>query len=225
MNISYIIQPLKNIQMKKLFILISLFSIVKLNAQTLPVINDKSGSSSTSAGGTCVESSDSWSSCNSCCEKKYNDAKTSLDFWYDEQKKLCDFSKDPEWCKLVIKHQYLRAKARIDSLYSDCLNSCKAEYTGSPFKMGDATDNTISTSIYPNPAKDMLTVQAHFKQAGTASIIFYNVMGAVAKQITFEHNEGTITHSVDLESLSNGIYLVDFSAGDLKYQQKIVIAK
>jgi S-formylglutathione hydrolase len=79
--------------------------------------------------------------------------------------------------------------------------------------MEKAEDGVI---IYPNPAKDLITIQLNQPQRFTVEIM--NVHG---KNI-YQSEETGISHIVDLLSFSNGIYFVNVKSSDFNITHKIL---
>ncbi len=77
--------------------------------------------------------------------------------------------------------------------------------------MGDEVINTTSPKanirLYPNPAKQRVTVDFGNAEFETASVEFYDVMGRMAHQEGLNFTSGN-AYEIDLESLISGLYLV-----------------
>lgn len=71
------------------------------------------------------------------------------------------------------------------------------------------SENQIETfSVYPNPVKDVLSIKSN---NNLDSVIVYNLLG---KQVAVFDESQIINSRVDLSNLSQGLYLVQISAGD-----------
>jgi hypothetical protein len=82
---------------------------------------------------------------------------------------------------------------------------------------GVAENTASSFSIYPNPAKDMLTIDG-MKDAQSIRLI--NSLGAVVKEIA-SANEARMT--IDIKDLAKGSYLVEVLCGGKVTTQKLMI--
>jgi len=84
--------------------------------------------------------------------------------------------------------------------------------------------NNTTVSTYPNPAKDILTIELPTKSvdAVVTTAVITDISGKtiLTKEFTFENNL-----SMDVSTLDNGIYILNVQNGDLTYQSKITIAK
>ncbi|MFI5134488.1 MAG: T9SS type A sorting domain-containing protein [Chitinophagales bacterium] len=85
---------------------------------------------------------------------------------------------------------------------------------------------TISTSgelkIYPNPASDMLNVEATFdqNQSGEAWLEIHNMLGQLVLQSQIEVNDGVLQSVVPLNNFVAGMYMVS-----IRLDQKIISAE
>ena len=89
---------------------------------------------------------------------------------------------------------------------------------GDAFKTGDAivisvSDMTSELSFYPNPAKDILSIEGDYN-----SIDIYDVSGKLV--LTSEYN-----NNINVSSLANGIYTLNINTEKGTQIQKITISK
>ena len=83
-----------------------------------------------------------------------------------------------------------------------------------------ADNNKSNFSVYPNPAKDIVTIEGG--TAGRAmSVNVYDMMGKLVKQSP--HNTGKV--NIDLSSQTNGTYIIKVVSGSDTHQEKITIVK
>lgn len=95
----------------------------------------------------------------------------------------------------------------------------KKEY-GMPTAIQNPKLKEIGISIYPNPAKDLLTV--HLSKIVNKDI-FVDVVDITGKIVfTSIIHEDTFDHQIDLSSYANGIYLVKLSNADFVTTAKFV---
>lgn len=79
------------------------------------------------------------------------------------------------------------------------------------------TNKDLFLKIYPNPAKDILTIQT--KEKG--SLVLYNAKG----QILIEQNIQNLENEIDISRFANGLYMIAFSTEKGQSYQKIIISK
>jgi surface protein len=72
--------------------------------------------------------------------------------------------------------------------------------------------NQLDISIYPNPTSDMVFVEGNYTQL---KVIIYNVLG---KEILNK----SITNSIDISHLDNGVYILQLSDGVKLITRKII---
>ena len=70
----------------------------------------------------------------------------------------------------------------------------------------------MHVSIYPNPVSDVLNIRGNTTEL---SIVIYDILG---KQIM----RSRILNSIDISSLNNGIYLIEFSDGKHTTTRKLI---
>jgi surface protein len=72
--------------------------------------------------------------------------------------------------------------------------------------------NQLDISIYPNPSSDIVYIDGNYTQL---KVVVYDILG---KQVMKE----SITNSVDISHLDNGIYILQLSDGDKLIIQRII---
>jgi hypothetical protein len=89
-------------------------------------------------------------------------------------------------------------------------------------------DGTLETSlnIFPNPASNSATVQFALSTEENVSV---NVLNAVGQSL-MQQELGTLAarahnHTLDVTSLSNGLYFVEIKAGNSTVTRKFSVAK
>jgi hypothetical protein len=83
--------------------------------------------------------------------------------------------------------------------------------------------NSIDLSVYPNPAKDNLTISYYNENGNNASYQVLNALGQVIKQDYLGNDKGIIRSEVNVESLPSGIYFVKVMIGDRSTVEKITV--
>ena len=74
-------------------------------------------------------------------------------------------------------------------------------------------NSNLSFNIYPNPVKDVLTIEGEY-----TSTNIYDVYGKLV--LTTDHQ-----NTIDVTALNSGVYFINITTGDGTFMQKITIAK
>lgn len=95
-----------------------------------------------------------------------------------------------------------------------------------PQRVRTNTDTTFSTKIYPNPARDKVTIEINAKTNGGILIVFYNSAGSVEKFYTgFKTNDQYKT-DIFTNFMKQGYYTVTILInGSLQSTKKIIILR
>jgi len=85
--------------------------------------------------------------------------------------------------------------------------------------VGIANDNVITTMVYPNPAKDVFSMQFEpTQEAGTLNI--FNSIGQVVYTETL--SVGTTATTIDSQ-LPSGLYILSLNVGDKTEQHRLIV--
>lgn len=88
------------------------------------------------------------------------------------------------------------------------------------------TSVVTSVSIFPNPARDVTTLQLNTRQAGDLFIRVYDLKGKeVYHQMQPKEIAGNHTYTIPVTNLQSGTYLVNVSAGSSSASHKMVVIK
>jgi hypothetical protein len=84
-------------------------------------------------------------------------------------------------------------------------------------------DNSIS--IYPNPAKESLTLKLNADNLSTIEVSISNLLGQLvhSEQLTFNHQDAI--EVINLDKMDNGLYIIQIRTGESVLSQKIIIDK
>lgn len=77
-------------------------------------------------------------------------------------------------------------------------------------------------NLFPNPAKDQLTISMSNTKNETAVIQLYSLLGNLIKEKT-SSNSSTVQEKMDLSGLPAGVYLLKTSLGTASISKKIII--
>jgi hypothetical protein len=78
-----------------------------------------------------------------------------------------------------------------------------------------------SFSIYPNPANDILNLNIDKMKNADLTLSIYNVIGNLVKSEILKQNN----QQINIEDLSNGIYMVEIKSKESSERQKLIIQK
>jgi hypothetical protein len=81
--------------------------------------------------------------------------------------------------------------------------------------------NSINTTIYPNPASDMVLIQADGLLKYDLNLELIDISGKVLMQTTLL--KGSTIGYFDTQTLYNGIYFIKLKNGKLSSTKKVVI--
>ena len=77
-------------------------------------------------------------------------------------------------------------------------------------------------NIYPNPAKDLVTVEG-INSNNATTISVFDIVGKMVRTVTL--NQQSVKHTIDLSDQSTGTYIIKIKSGDYTHQQKITLVK
>jgi hypothetical protein len=84
--------------------------------------------------------------------------------------------------------------------------------------------NALSVNVYPNPAKDLITLSMDHIQSGETSIKIFNVLGKECLSYKFPESVSTAReHKIDVTNLPAGVYLIKGEQGNENFQKKLII--
>jgi hypothetical protein len=101
----------------------------------------------------------------------------------------------------------------------DAINATPPAIPGGGTTAVTAEINNSLVSVYPNPAKDQITVDFSSLNTSDASVKIMNANGFVV----YEAKATSSVESINTSSLNKGMYMVQVSAGDKVSNKKIVI--
>ncbi len=91
----------------------------------------------------------------------------------------------------------------------------------------DITNNNldIEFSVYPNPAKNQISVDFSSTNNKSSNLIISDILGKTVKEFSVNSSNGINRIEINLNNLNDGIYFVNFSNNDIKSTKKLVITK
>lgn len=121
-------------------------------------------------------------------------------------------------------HQYKKAGKYLVNLKiynaNGCLNDSTIEIVYAPVGLNELMLNK-QTKLYPNPAKDFVTL--NINNSGTDLIIIniYNVFGALVKSAQLNKSN----QQFNVDDLSNGVYVVEIKNEESSESKKLIIQR
>ncbi len=86
-------------------------------------------------------------------------------------------------------------------------------------------ESSIISNVYPNPTNALLTINATFKSAEKAKVYLTDGLGKTVWMDLPEGISKNYTTQVDVNTLSDGVYMLFIEAGEARVIQKVVISK
>ena len=90
---------------------------------------------------------------------------------------------------------------------------------------GIKENNSASLLIYPNPTRDLATIEIDAKNASMAQIQIFNTLGEVVYNSSSWINTGKNTLDINTSAFSNGIYFVNIKMQDGVINQSLIISE
>lgn len=81
----------------------------------------------------------------------------------------------------------------------------------------DDLNTDLSMRIYPNPAYDILNIQMQEKNSESENLFIFDISGRLILSKKFNNST-----SININSLSQGFYILKINSGDKTYTQKII---
>ena len=96
-------------------------------------------------------------------------------------------------------------------------SSYKIDVSSDPLSVADVGMSAKDIQMYPNPARDQVTVSSQ-QFRGKVRVVIYNQLGQLQKQLTFEGAEKRIS----LDGLPSGLYIVQVEVGGQTLSRKLL---
>ena len=81
---------------------------------------------------------------------------------------------------------------------------------------------SLVTAIYPNPTKDILTVEMNLSKSTNGTIKIYNSLGILCLNKSFESTNGLSKQEFNLVDLSSGVYTITTQTSEGLAIQKFI---
>jgi PKD repeat protein len=89
--------------------------------------------------------------------------------------------------------------------------------------VSDITDNKLNVNIYPNPSSGNFNISLFSADGDNCTLLVYNLLGECLYRDYFRLASGKNSRSINLESLSQGLYYLKLEFNNNSFIQKIVI--
>ena len=82
----------------------------------------------------------------------------------------------------------------------------------------------LTTSVYPNPARETMNLNFELKQQSDVRVEMYNLVGSmVNSQVYGSLQSGNYQREIDLRALTNGVYFISIVTPEKRITQKVVV--
>jgi FAD synthase len=89
----------------------------------------------------------------------------------------------------------------------------------------ETIENEIGMSIYPNPTSNNATVTFNLANASDVLVNVTDLSGKVAQSIDLGSVNGAQNVNINVDTLSNGVYMVNVNVNGVVSTQKLVVRK
>jgi hypothetical protein len=100
-------------------------------------------------------------------------------------------------------------------------NKSTVRFYNSTVSFDELINTPGSFYMYPNPAKDLITIDVSDNNNGQTILCIYNIFGSIIKTESLNQNQG----SINISDLSNGLYIVTINSKALTLNQKLIIQR
>jgi hypothetical protein len=84
-------------------------------------------------------------------------------------------------------------------------------------------ENELNLSVYPNPANDLINIDFKSSNSNNCSLTMLDVFGRMVKQETITANAGNNNHTVLLDGMAKGVYLIILQVGKDVFKTKVIV--
>jgi hypothetical protein len=84
-------------------------------------------------------------------------------------------------------------------------------------------NSTASFDIFPNPAKDLVTISIHESGSSSAALKIYNLTGSEIYNRSLQLEDGTNSISLQTDAWSKGIYFIAIKTSNGVITQKLIV--
>jgi len=92
-----------------------------------------------------------------------------------------------------------------------------------PLSNNDLSLNPSTTvKVYPNPTNGIVNINYNIENATNIMLSVTNIQGQLISKTKLEKGSGLQTESIDLSSLSKGLYFISINSGNENYTSKVI---
>ena len=84
------------------------------------------------------------------------------------------------------------------------------------------TLNSLDVKVYPNPTKGIVNINYTLEDSTDIMLSLTNIQGQVISKTKISKTSGLQTDSIDLSSLSNGMYFISIKSSNGNYSAKVI---
>ena len=81
----------------------------------------------------------------------------------------------------------------------------------------------IDFTVFPNPSKDLISVQLTGATMAATTITLTNILGKAMQQQTIQSSAGSIQSVLNVSELASGVYLLSISSGNSQVTKRVII--
>jgi hypothetical protein len=87
----------------------------------------------------------------------------------------------------------------------------------------EATETTISSAVYPNPASTFVNLSFELKNVQDVTMDIYDALGNVVKhEVYYGVNNKTEIRTINIANLTDGVYILKLSSDKVVFSKKLV---
>ncbi len=112
--------------------------------------------------------------------------------------------------------------------YGFVLNSATTSHpplTGTPVQVEQSLARAVRMKVYPNPARETVTVSFNLEQSDVTDVCIYDMLGRMVAVAPAQQMTGQQTIGVSTQDLVPGIYNVVLRSGTLRVSERISVVK
>ncbi|RBP32108.1 putative secreted protein (Por secretion system target) [Oceanihabitans sediminis] len=109
-----------------------------------------------------------------------------------------------------------------DVTFEASFSGANGDYYFGPPEALSIKENTFENfALYPNPSKGEVTVQLNSNE--DVKVTLYDIRGREVYTNNFSNDQATFNKTINLETVSTGLYLIQFESGNKKTTKKLII--
>ena len=110
-----------------------------------------------------------------------------------------------------------------DTLNADNNKTVFVKYIIGENSLNELAKNDVSIDLYPNPARNVVSVDYSLSGGMQSKIEIRNMLGSIVKEINIADNQGT--QRINVSEMPNGVYLCSVVCNGKVYKTKKMVVK